>query len=60
MLAPATSDPVLRFRLDWPASVSEVAPHLFAYGTAYLLGQRGQRLTSGSSAVFKGTVTDIE
>jgi len=38
-LTPATGDPVLGFRLDWPTRVGEIAPHLFAHGTAYLLGR---------------------
>ena len=32
-LAPAAGNSVLRFRLDWPAIVSQVAPYFFAYRT---------------------------
>jgi hypothetical protein len=34
LLAPAAGNSVLRFRLDRPAGVTQVAPHLFAYGAA--------------------------
>lgn len=59
-LAPATGDPVFGFRFDWPARVAEVAPHLFAHGTAYLLGQGGHCLTSRSAAAFKGSIISAE
>ena len=60
LLAPAAGNSVLRFRLDRPASVTQVAPHLFAYGAAYFLRKRSQSLAGGSAAAFKGTVIDIE
>ena len=60
LLAPAARNSVLRFRLDWPASVSQVAPHLFAYGAAYFLGNCGQRLTGGTATAFKGTIIGVE
>jgi hypothetical protein len=59
-LAPATGDPVFGLSFDWPARIAEVAPHLFAHGTAYLLGQGGQRLTSRSTAAFKGFIISVE
>jgi hypothetical protein len=36
--------------------VEELAPHLLAHGTTYLLRQRHQRLTGGSAAAFKGVI----
>ena len=65
VLAAANRDPALnpepqRFRLDRPARVREVAPYLFAHGTAYLLRQRSQRLACGSAAAFKGAVIGVE
>jgi hypothetical protein len=59
-LAPATGDPIFSFRLDWPARVGEVAPHLFAHGTAYLVGQGGQRLASRSAAALKRSIISVE
>src|SRR5208282_5153122 len=59
-LAPATGDPVFGFRFDWPARVGEIAAHLLAYGAAYLLGQRRQRLASRSAAAFKGSIISVE
>src|SRR6516164_8245023 len=45
ILAPAAGNSILRFRFNWPASVTEVAPHFIAYGAAYFLRKCGQRLT---------------
>ena len=60
LLAPAAGNSVLRFRLDWPAGVSQVASHFFAYGAAYFLGECGQRLTGGTATAFKGTIVGVE
>ena len=59
-LSPAARNSVLRFRLDRPASVAQVAAHLFAYGAAYVLGKCGQCLPGGSAAAFKGTIIGVE
>ena len=58
--APAAGNSVLRFHPDWPASVNQVAPRLFAYGAAYFLGKCGQRLTGGTPTAFKRTVVRVE
>jgi hypothetical protein len=60
LLAPAAGNSVLRFRLDWPASVSQVAPHFFAYSATYFHGERGQRLTGRTATAFKGTTIGVE
>src|SRR5215831_8183791 len=59
-LAPATGNAILGLRFDWAATVAEVPPHLLAHSPAYFVGQRGQCLTSGTSAAFKGAVIGIE
>src|ERR1700724_1235013 len=59
-LPPRTGDPILRLCLDRPATVGEVAPHFLPHGAAYLLGERSQRLASGSAAAFKGAIIGVE
>ena len=59
-LAPSAGNSVLRFGLDWSASVGQVAPRLLAYGATYFLRKCGQCLTGGSAATFKGTVIGVE
>jgi hypothetical protein len=46
--------------LDRTAGVVEVEADFLADGLANLLGQRSQRLASGSGAAFKGAVEGIE
>src|SRR5580658_1014933 len=55
-----TGDPILRLRLDRPATVGEVAPHFLPHGTADLLRQSRERLAGGGSAAFKGAVIGVE
>jgi hypothetical protein len=55
-----TGDPILRLRLDRPATVGEVAPHFLTHGAAYLLRQCSKCLASGGPTAFKGAVIGIE
>src|SRR5205085_7197723 len=59
-LALSTCNPVLGFRLDRSAGVTQVAPRLFAYRTACVLGKADQRLTGRATAAFKGPVIGVE
>jgi len=56
----AAGNPVFCFHLDWTARVSQVAPHLSAYGAADFVWKCSHRLTGGSATPVKGTITETD
>jgi hypothetical protein len=60
LLLSRAGDTILRLRLDWPATVGEIAPHFLPNGLAYLLRQCSERLARGTPAALKGAVIGIE